>query len=135
MDSIKTHCYATFDGKEAAERAMAALQGLQWPPQSSKRLEAMIGDISAAEVTFSLFLFLAVNSVVFFCQPQGAMRKAIRARHVPSAVKLCVLEKNSMELVSWRTHACAGLRMTTENLLNFLPCAEECYCARCGAAR
>ncbi|CAN0459517.1 unnamed protein product, partial [Ectocarpus sp. 8 AP-2014] len=38
MDGIKTHCYATFDGKEAAERAMAALQGLQWPAQSFKRL-------------------------------------------------------------------------------------------------
>ncbi|CAN0323562.1 unnamed protein product, partial [Ectocarpus sp. 12 AP-2014] len=50
MDSIKTHCYATFDGKEAAERAMAALQGLQWPAQSFKRLEATMGDMSAEEV-------------------------------------------------------------------------------------
>lgn len=50
MDSIKTHCYATFDGKEAAEKAMAALQGLQWPPQSFKKLEATMGDMSAAEV-------------------------------------------------------------------------------------
>jgi len=50
MDSIKTHCYATFGGMEAAERAIAALQGLQWPPQSFKRLEAKIGDISAEEV-------------------------------------------------------------------------------------
>lgn len=50
MDSIKTHCYATFDGKEAAEKAMAALQGLQWPVQSFKRLEAKIGDMSAEEV-------------------------------------------------------------------------------------
>ncbi|CAM9750109.1 unnamed protein product [Ectocarpus sp. 12 AP-2014] len=49
MDSIKTHCYATFDGKEAAERAMAALQGLQWPAQSFKRLEATMGDMSAEE--------------------------------------------------------------------------------------
>eukprot|EP00903_Cladosiphon_okamuranus_P020031 g18399.t1 len=49
MNSIKTHCYATFDGKETAERAMAALQGLQWPPQSFKRLEAKIGDMSAEE--------------------------------------------------------------------------------------
>ncbi|CAM9953937.1 unnamed protein product [Ectocarpus sp. 13 AM-2016] len=49
MDSIKTHCYATFNGKEAAERAMAALQGLQWPAQSFKRLEATMGDMSAEE--------------------------------------------------------------------------------------
>ncbi|CAN0151666.1 unnamed protein product, partial [Ectocarpus fasciculatus] len=49
MDSIKTHCYATFAGKEAAERAMAALQGLQWPTQSFKRLEATMGDMSAEE--------------------------------------------------------------------------------------
>eukprot|EP00752_Nemacystus_decipiens_P010538 g9384.t1 len=49
MDSIKTHCYATFAGKEEAERAIAALQGLQWPPQSFKRLEAKIGDMSAEE--------------------------------------------------------------------------------------
>lgn len=50
MDSIKTHCYATFNGQAAADRAMAALQGLQWPVQSFKRLEAKIGDISAKEV-------------------------------------------------------------------------------------
>lgn len=50
MDSIKTHCYATFDGQAAADRAIAALQGLQWPVQSFKRLEAKIGDISAEEV-------------------------------------------------------------------------------------
>ncbi|CAM9431774.1 unnamed protein product, partial [Scytosiphon promiscuus] len=49
MDSIKTHCYATFDGKEAAEKAIAALQGLQWPVQSFKKLEAKMGDMSAAE--------------------------------------------------------------------------------------
>ena len=58
MNSIKTHCYATFDGKEAAERAMAALQGLQWPPQSFKRLEAKIGDMSAEEV--SIFILVCV---------------------------------------------------------------------------
>ena len=50
MDSIKTHCYATVEGQEAADRAIAALQGLQWPPQSFKRLEAKIGDVSAEEV-------------------------------------------------------------------------------------
>lgn len=62
MDSIKTHCYATFDGKEAAERAMAALQGLQWPPQSFKTLEAKIGDMSAEEVKL-FFVFFAVVSL------------------------------------------------------------------------
>lgn len=60
MDSIKTHCYATFDGKEAAERAMAALQDLQWPPQSFKRLEAKIGDMSAEEVSDTVAFFLIV---------------------------------------------------------------------------
>lgn len=50
MDSIKTHCYATFGGMAAAERAIAALQDLQWPVQSFKRLEAKMGDISAEEV-------------------------------------------------------------------------------------
>ena len=50
MDSIKTHCYATFGSMAAAERAIAALQDLQWPVQSFKRLEAKMGDISAEEV-------------------------------------------------------------------------------------
>lgn len=50
MDSIKTHCYATFDGREVAEKAMAELNGLQWPVHSFKRLEAKIGDMSAEEV-------------------------------------------------------------------------------------
>lgn len=70
MDSIKTHCYATFDGKEAAERAMKALQGLQWPPQSFKRLEAKMGDMSAEEV-----------SIVFarsFRSPADSVRKRFR---------------------------------------------------------
>lgn len=50
MDSIKTHCYATFGSMAAAERAIAALQDLQWPVQSFKRLEAKMGDMSAEEV-------------------------------------------------------------------------------------
>lgn len=57
MNSIKTHCYATFKGKETAERAIAALQGLQWPPQSFKRLEAKIGDMSAEEVSLVFLSF------------------------------------------------------------------------------
>lgn len=55
MDSIKTHCYATFDGEEAAKRAIDALQGLQWPERSSKRLAAKMGDVSAQEVGSCLF--------------------------------------------------------------------------------
>lgn len=60
MDSIKTHCYATFDGQEAADRAIAALQGLQWPERSFKRLEAKMGDVTAKEVRF-LFIFLLLS--------------------------------------------------------------------------
>lgn len=76
MDSIKTHCYATFDGKEAAERAMTALQGLQWPPQSFKRLEAKIGDMSAEEVIFSLLFFCLCYC---FLYPADGIRKTLRA--------------------------------------------------------
>lgn len=55
MDSIKTHCYATFGSMAAAERAIAALQDLQWPVQSFKRLQAKMGDISAEEVGGAFF--------------------------------------------------------------------------------
>ena len=50
MDSIKTHCYATFGSMAAAERAIAELQDLQWPVQSFKRLQAKMADKSAEEV-------------------------------------------------------------------------------------
>lgn len=66
MDSIKTHCYATFDGKEAAERAMVALQGLQWPPQSTKKLEAKIGDMSAEEVIFKFYFLVLFSFILFY---------------------------------------------------------------------
>lgn len=55
MDSIKTHCYATFSTRAAADKAVAGLQGLQWPLQSFKRLEAKIGDMSAEDVSVVAF--------------------------------------------------------------------------------
>lgn len=54
MDAIKTHCYATFTGEEAAQRAIDGLQGLRWPDLSSKRLEARMADVSPQEVRFGL---------------------------------------------------------------------------------
>ena len=54
MDAIKTHCYASFAGEEAAKRAIDGLQGLRWPELSSKRLEAKMADVSPQEVRFGL---------------------------------------------------------------------------------
>ncbi|CAM9166968.1 unnamed protein product, partial [Choristocarpus tenellus] len=51
MDSIKTHCYASFGSKDAADRALASLQGLQWPERSTKRLSAKLANITAQEAS------------------------------------------------------------------------------------
>ncbi|CAM9697053.1 unnamed protein product, partial [Discosporangium mesarthrocarpum] len=51
MDSIKTHCYASFGSRAAADRAIAGLQGIQWPDRSTKRLTAKMADITAQEAS------------------------------------------------------------------------------------
>lgn len=90
MDSIKTHCYATFDGKEAAERAMTALQGLQWPSQSFKRLEAKIGDMSAEEVIIQAYhtLFSLLSQVFPLSHGRTDVSRVTQTVQSSPAIKL-----------------------------------------------
>lgn len=94
MDSIKTHCYATFGGMAAAERAIAALQDLQWPVQSFKRLEAKMGDISAEEVGGAFLRVTTHRLCMYSC--------AHRTYVCPERAAPGVLGLNYMELL-WDT--------------------------------
>ncbi len=70
MNKIKTYAIVTLPTKECANKVIDALEGLQWPERSVKRLNAAISNLSALEATAEVSRHDALKALEVIGRPR-----------------------------------------------------------------
>ncbi len=70
MNKIKTYAIVTLPSKECAQKVIDALEGLQWPERSVKRLNVAISSVSALEATAEVSRHDALRALEVIGRPR-----------------------------------------------------------------